>query len=240
MFKQYCILFVFNFIASTVAAQRQWMNGYLQDSATHFPIAGGTVRNANTNRSVLTNEKGFFHLEVAPNDVLYALAPSYRYDTLTYSILFTDTVTVYLAPASEVLPTITVTASDSKYKMDSMERRKEYEENMGNMVRTASSNNTTGAGIGINLDRFFKKEYKNKRKYEQAYLKAEEQAYIDYRFSPHLVAYYTGLKGNDLRDFIYRYTPSYKWLREHPTNEAVFYYINEKIKEWRKGRGKGK
>lgn len=236
MFKQVCLLLVLIFTAFTVTAQRKWMKGYLQDSTTHFPIAGGTVKNANTSKSVLTNEKGYFRLEVAPNDVLYALAPSYKYDTLTYSMMFTDTIVVYLAPAGEVLPIITVTSSDSKYKLDSMERRREFEENMGNKISTASSNNTTGAGIGLNLDPIFKKEYKNKKRYEQAYHKAEEQAYIDYRFSPHLVAYYTGLKGDDLRDFLYRYTPSYQWLRGHPSNEAVFYYINEKIKVWRKGK----
>ena len=45
-----------------------------------------------------------------------------------------------------------------------------------------------------------------------------------------MVAQYTGLKGDALRDFMYRYTPSYQWLREHPTNEEVVYYISEKLK----------
>lgn len=235
MNKSYCILILLVLISSAAVAQRQWMNGYLRDSSTHFPIAGGTVRNTTSNKTVLSDATGFFRLEVAPNDVLYAYGPSYRYDTLTYSFLFKDTVTVYLVPAGVVLPTITVSSQDSRYKMDSMERRRVFLENRGTMVRTVSGTNSSAFGIGINLDRLFKNDYKKKRKYELSYLKAEEQAYIDYRFSPHLVAYYTGLKGNDLRDFLYRYTPSYKWLREHPTNEAVFYYINEKIKEWRKG-----
>jgi hypothetical protein len=233
MFKPYCFLIILIFTTSIATAQRRWLNGYLRDSATHFPIAGGTVKNSNTNKRILTDAKGFFRLEVSPNDVVYALAPSYRYDTLTYSILFTDTITIYLPPAGIVLPTITVTASDNKYKIDSMNRRREFEENRGNMVRAVSGTNSSAFGIGINLDRFFKKEYKNKRKYEKSFYEAEKVAYVNYRFSPHLVAYYTGLKGDDLRDFLYRYTPSYEWLRQHPTNEVVFYYINEKIKEFR-------
>jgi hypothetical protein len=238
MFKPYCFLALLVIFTSTAVAQRQWLNGYLQDSTTHFPIAGGTVKNANTNRSALTDNKGFFRLEVAPNDVLYAFGPSYRFDTLTYSMLFKDTVTIYLAPSGVVLPTITVSSQDSRYKMDSIERRKVFEENMGNKVSTVSGNNSSAFGVGINLDRLFKNKDKNKRKYEKSFIETEEQAYIDYRFSPQLVAYYTGLKGDDLRDFLYRYTPSYKWLREHPTNDAVFYYINEKIKEWRKGKNR--
>jgi hypothetical protein len=172
-------------------------------------------------------------MEVAPNDVIYALAPSYRFDTLTYSFLFKDTITIFLEPAGIVLPTITVSALDSRYKMDSMNRRREFEENRGNMIRGVSGTNSSAFGVGINLDRFFKKEYRNKRKYEKSFTRAERNAYVNYRFSPHLAAFYTGLKGDELRDFLYRYTPSYEWLREHPTNEAVFYYINEKMKEYR-------
>jgi hypothetical protein len=232
MLKPYCLLLILVFMVSNAHAQRQWMNGYLLDSATHFPIAGGTIRNSTSNKNIKTDAKGFFSLEAAPNDVIYALAPSYRYDTLTYSFLFKDTITIYLQSSGIVLPTITVTSPDNRYKMDSMNRRGEFLENRGNMVRGVSGTNSSAFGIGINLDRFFKKEYKHKRRYEKQYERQERAAYINYRFSPHLVAYYTGLKGDKLRDFLYRYTPTYEWLRAHPTNEAVFYYINEKVKEF--------
>lgn len=233
MFKPYCFLLILVFFATSAVAQRQWVSGFLLDSATHFPVAGGVVRNTITNKSIRTDSKGFFRLEVAPKDVLYSLAPSYRFDTLTYAYLFSDTIIIYLSPAGIVLPTITVSSADSRYKMDSMERRREFDENMGDAVRAVSGTNSSAFGIGINLDRFFKKKYKYQRKNEMAFRRMERQAYIDYRFSPHLVAYYTGLKGDALRDFLYLYTPSYEWLRAHPANEAVFYYINEKIKEFR-------
>ncbi len=55
-------------------------------------------------------------------------------------------------------------------------------------------------------------------------------AYIDYRFSPHVVAYYTGLKGDELRNFLRFYTPDYTWLRQHLSDEDVLYYLNDKLK----------
>jgi hypothetical protein len=58
----------------------------------------------------------------------------------------------------------------------------------------------------------------------------EKSAYVNYRFSPYTVAYYTGLKGEKLLAFLHKYTPTYEWLRQHPTQEDVLLYINEKLK----------
>jgi hypothetical protein len=219
----------------SIAAQAQvkTMNGYLRDSITHFPIPGGTITNANSGKRVVSNDRGFFRLEVAPNDIIYSVANTYRFDTLTYSALFADTVVVYLAPTGALLPNVTVTAQYNKYQLDSIERRKVYEKLRGPEMPTVASTPSTGFGLTINLDKFWKKEAKEKKRREQAHREAEEEAYIRYRYSPEVVAYYTGLRGDELKAFIQRYTPSYKWLRQHPSNEDVMYYLNEKIKEYK-------
>ena len=240
MGKIYALLVVFFFSLTNVQAQGKYMNGYLRDSTTHFPISGGTITNASTGQRVITDTKGFFRLEAAPNDRLYAVAHTYRFDTLTYSTLFADTVTVYLSPTGSVLPTVTVTAQYSKYQLDSLQRRTEFAEARGQALRTVASTPSAGFGLTINLDRFFKKKYQNKNKEEHTFRKAEEAAYVHYRFSPQVVAYYTGLKGEELRTFLLRYTPSYTWLRQHPSNDAVMYYLNDKIKEFKAGRRSGK
>lgn len=223
---------------SNVQAQVKQMHGYLRDSITHYPISGGILTNATSGKRVASNEKGFFRLEVSPNDVIYAVASAYRFDTLTYSSLFADTVVLYLSPTGAVLPTVTVTAQYNKYQLDSIERKRAFEEHRGPVMRTVASTPSSGFGLTINLDRFFKKEYKGQKKQERTFRKSEEAAYIQYRFSPELAAYYTGLKGEELRAFLFRYMPSYEWLRLHPSNEDVMYYLNEKIKEYRAGRRK--
>jgi hypothetical protein len=100
-------------------------------------------------------------------------------------------------------------------------------------VSTVSSTNNGAFGVGLNLDKLFKKKYKDQKKSEKLFVSTEEQAYVNYRFSSQMVADYTGLKDEPLRDFLYRYTPSYKWLRQHPSDDEVLYYINDKIKEYR-------
>ncbi len=231
--KPVLILLALQLFLVQARAQHHTVNGYLLDSITHLPIAGGKLTNTNTRQDVQSDDNGFFRIQAAPNDVLYALAPSYHYDTLTYSLLFTDTIKIYLAPSGDILPTVTVTAQYNKYQLDSISRKKEFDENRGTTLPTVSSNNNSAFGIGINLDRFSKKKYKNQKSAEKLFNQLEENAYVNYRFSPTLVAYYTSLKGDALKDFMQRYTPSYQWLRQHNSNEEVLFYINDKLKEYK-------
>lgn len=227
--RRYLLILLF-FIVANVNGQRRLINGFLKDSITLFPIAAGTVTNGTTSQKVLTDEKGFFRLEAAPNDFIYAFASSYHYDTLSYSFLFTDTITIFLSPAGNILPNVLVTVRHTKYQLDSMERKATFEKLRGTSLSAISSAPSAGFGVTVNLDRFFKKKYRDKQREERIFSKAEKMAYVNYRYSPRLVNFYTGLKGDALRSFMNRFTPDYNWLRSHPTNEDVMYYINDKLK----------
>jgi hypothetical protein len=233
MVRVFILSFTLLFYYTNVGAQAKLMNGYLRDSITHFPIIGGTVTNASRGKRATSNVKGFFRIEASPNNTLYTVANGYRFDTLTYSPLFADTVILYLSPTGAVLPNVTVTAPYNKYQLDSIERKRAFEQNRGPVMPTIAASPSSGFGLTINLDRFFKKKYKEQKRQEHTFRKSEEAAYRQYRFPPELVAYYTGLKVEELRTFMFRYMPSYEWLRQHPSNELVMYYLNEKIKDYR-------
>lgn len=221
------------FAINKAQGQQLTFKGYLKDSITHFPIAGGVVSNINTKQKVTTAENGYFSIQSTPQNFIYILANTYRYDTLTFSYLFTDTITIYLAPTGNILPTITVKSQYSKYQVDSITRRQDFEEGRGTQLNTFSTPNNSGFGIALNLNRIFKSRYKNKKSNEQSFDVVERNFYIDYRFSPHLVSYYTGFKGETLQLFMQKFTPTYEWLKSHTTNEDVLYYINEKLKEFK-------
>jgi hypothetical protein len=201
---------------------------------TLYPIAGGTITNWNTKKKITTDGNGFFRIEAKDGDLIYAQASRYAYDTLRTSLLFNDTITIYLAPTGDVLPVVTVTSGYTKYQLDSISRIRTFLEARGTALNTVSRSNSSGFGIGLNLDRVFKDKYKNRKRQEELFEKTERFNYVEYRFPANLVAYYTGLKGEALREFIYQYTPSYEWLRQHPTNEEVMWYINDKLKEYRR------
>lgn len=236
MFKPYHLLIILIFISQKVNGQAGVMKGFLLDSITHFPISNGTVVNATSKKSTQSNEKGFFQLQAAPNDFIYAYAKSYLHDTLVYSFIFNDTITLHLPPSGNILPNVTVRTKYNKYQLDSIERRTAFEQNRGNTMKTLSTSHPSGFGLTFNLDKVFQKKYKNQKKGEKMLGNSEKMAYIDFRFSPHIVAYYTGLKGDALKKFIREYTPDYAWLRQRPTNEDVLYYINDKLKSYKAGK----
>jgi len=226
-------------LSGTASAQQYWLTGYLKDSVTHFPITAGTISNNTTGHKVFTNEQGLFRIAISPNDLLYALADNYSYDTLRYAPLGSDTITIFLAPSGSYLPTVTVEARYTRYQRDSLARRAEFEQNTGTRLNTVTSAPSGAFGVGINLDRVLKKKDSDKKKYERIYNNNEKAAYIDYRFSAQLVAYYTGLKGEPLRQFMYEYTPSYEWLRSHPHDDDILFYINDKLKLFKAAQKEG-
>jgi hypothetical protein len=223
------LLITLLFFSGITHAQRKRVHGFLRDSITHFAIAYGTVNNSSIKKKVQSNSAGLFVIEVAPKDFLFAYAPTYKYDTLVYSYINTDTITIFLAPAGTILPTVIVTSRYSKYQLDSIKRKASFDETRSTL-KTVSKSNTPGFGVGINLDRFFKQKDKHKKSSERTMIMLEKNAYINYRFSPYIVATYTGLKGDKLQAFINQHTPDYAWLINHPTNEDVIYYINDKLR----------
>jgi len=231
--KVYYILFVLVFISLKINAQPKILSGYLLDSITHFPVINGTINNVTSKKKVYSDDKGFFRLQALPNDFIYASAKSYHHDTLTYSFMFTDTITIFLSPSENILQNVTVTTNYSKYQLDSIERKTSFEQSMGKPAKTLSTDHPSGFGLTFNLDKVFEKKYKYRKRDERMFDTREKMAYVDYRFSPQIVAYYTSFKGDTLKNFLYRYTPDYDWLRQHPTNEDVMYYINDKLKAFK-------
>jgi hypothetical protein len=236
MLKKYCLLLaVILLIALTTSAQTRILNGYLKDSITLLPIANGTVMNESSKTSIVSDRRGFFRLPVKPNDFIYAYGKSYNYDTLSYSYLTQDTVTIFLSFAGNILPAVTVKGQYSKYQLDSMQRREDFDKGRP-VAKTFSTSHPSGFGLTLNLDKLLQKKYRYQKRDEQLFSTLEKMAYVDYRYSPHVVNYYTGLKGDELQNFMKLYTPSYEWLRQHTANEDVLYYINDKLKAYHKNQ----
>ena len=234
MQKIFLVLLCGLFCTTKATAQTVTLYGFVKDSLTQLPLAGATLSNSAKAQKVVTDGKGFFRLQVAPDDLLYALATGYRYDTLRYAVLFQDTITIFLPPVN-VLETVTIETGYVKYRADSLRRRQEFEEAKARRgTAIDKSNNKKSFGLTFNLDRVFKKKYKANRNEDEIFKSIEQEAYIRFRFPPQTVAFYTGLKGDALLLFMQLYTPSYDWLRTHPAREQLLDYLSEKLKAYRK------
>lgn len=223
----YSLIVVLLFTTS-LQAQKYFINGYVKDSITHFPISNSKILNAGSKKTTYTDYTGFFRMEVAPDEIIQASAAEYHAATITYSTLFTDTIIIYLSSSGKILPTVTITSSYTKYQLDSIDRKKTFEGARGNHLSKISR--ADGFGITLSLDKIFKEKYKYQRKNEKRFSAMEKAAYVQYRFPPQMVAFYTGLKGLELQQFMNQHTPTYQWLRQHLTNDEVLFYISDQLK----------
>jgi hypothetical protein len=224
------VFFVLSF-SIVLSAQNRTIWGYLRDSATQEPIALASVKNLSTGQTVMTSSTGRFKINLAKNQYLGFAAVDYHFDTIQYNgwRQLQDTLQLLLRPLAHTLGNVTVTARGmSRYQLDSMERRNEFLKDVGH-VQPVLAQPQYGVGIAISLDRFSKKE-KGKRKAFDFYDENEKEEYINYRFPAKLVTEYTGLKDEKLQDFMQRYRPTYEWLRAHPSEEDIKYYLNDKLK----------
>lgn len=208
--------------------------GYLRDSATQEPIVLASVTNLNTKTTVMTGKTGRFRIELKDNEILSFAAVDYHFDTIHYTgrYLTSDTLSLYLTSLSHSLGNVTVTGKRlSRYQLDSMERRNDFLHDVVSYKIPTVSQANSGAGIALNIDHFSRHE-RNKRKAWAFFESNEEEAYVNYRFPASLVTKYSGLKNDQLQDFMQQYRPDYSWLRKNPTEEDVLYYINEKLKSY--------
>lgn len=222
-------LLLFCIALQQLHAQRKMLHGYVLDKDAYSPLPDATVLNADKNKKTLTDIKGIFSLSVADDELIFFSADGYHFDTLRFKLNTPDTIIMYLTKLPKELPGVTVSAKGyTQYQHDSVNRLKEFNEKMVAKQYSPVSNNKSGAGMVVNLD-FFSSREKIKRKDKKFFEQQEINAYMNYRFSDKLVTAYTGLKGDKLSAFKNENMPSYEWLREHTSDEDIFYYINEKL-----------
>jgi len=231
IFMKHCLLILFSIIALSSFAQKKKVLGYILDGTTKAPVELATVMNLNKGTSNTSNTAGFFSIEISGNNLIAVASINHYLDTLmlTSQLLAQDTLFIYLNPINKNLQGVTVTTIANRYRYDSTERRRVFlSEVGGNKIPTFSTANS-GAGLGISIDRFSKRE-KQKRKAFDMFDELEKEQYINYRFPVQLVSKYTTLRGDSLINFMHKQRPDYNWLRKHTKEEDLEYYINEQLK----------
>lgn len=239
IYMKYIALIACLFIATLSFSQKKKMWGLVLDSATKQPIEYASITNIGSNKTSISNSKGRFSIDVAEGNILSVASINHYFDTLMLNqkLLADDTLIVYLKAIAQNLKEVTVTAILNRYQNDSAQRRKSFLQDVGSNKIPTISNANSGAGMGINLDRFSKRE-KNKRRAFDLFEAMEKEQYINYRFSIQLVSRYTTLRDDSLFNFMQQHRPSYKWLRNHVTEEDMKYYINEQLKIYFKRKNK--
>jgi hypothetical protein len=223
--------------SNSFAQKNEKRTGFLKDSATQMPIVLASVTNLTTRETVMTSSAGKFSIAVKPKDILSFAAVGYYFDTLMVTQENSmGAIAAYLKPLGAYLGNVTVSSKGlNRYQLDSMERRKEFLQGIAGYMIPAVAKANSGAGIALNIDRFSRNEKKKRRAYA-FYEDNENEAYINYRFTPELVASLTGFKNDELQTFMQTYRPSTSWLRTNTSREDLVYYINAQLKNYKPTR----
>jgi len=217
-------------------APKKVVSGIIHDASTGQPVRSASVKNVFSGITVMSRTEGRFTANISKGNILAFSASGYYTDTLTAtdSVMALSQIIIKMRPLPATLPDVVVTGKLNAYQVDSIERRKEFLSVVGEArIPVVSRANDNGFGVGINFDRFTKRE-KNKRNARDLFDITEEEAYINYRWNDTLVYKYTKLPGDSLTDFMQASRPTWDWLRKNISEEDMLYYINKSLKKYYK------
>ncbi len=215
------------------AQARKTLSGSAVDKNENTPIRMASITNITLGKTTLSRSNGTFELEAGIGHIIAYAANGFYADTLSLTpAQFADgSLLLAFRALPSTLTNVTIVGNYSRYQVDSLERRKSFLQDVGNSkIPVVSRANDMGFGVGINLDRWSKRE-KSERKARDIFEMMEEEAYVNFRWNEETVGKYTTYKGDDLYAFMERNRPEYQWLRKNPNEEALLYYINSSLKK---------
>lgn len=228
----------------------QRLNGVVTDKSTNLPISGANVRTLYS--TTFTSAIGQFNFtNTHIGDTLKISYIGYKPYYLVLDKINTDTLHIYLEQNSIQLKTVTIKGAND-YKMDSILNRKAFASLFGHkspglkdafITKSPDAHvpysyntapNSTASIVSINLLSVIGLLNKNQApvsKLQKVLLKDEEDGYVDHVFSKSRVSALTSLKGDSLSDFMNRYRPAIKQLKEM-TDYDLILYIKKSYKEF--------
>lgn len=213
-----------------------YLRGNIFVYSNDTPVPGASVTNLTTGKTMLATPAGTYVIEARNKDIVVFSFTGLTSDTVRVEEQLLKTgYDVGLREDPYTLKNVTVT---SNYQLDSLRRRKQYSRYFEKGPGITGGNRPPdGFGISVSPISHFSKKSREQRKFRKQLLKNEEEAYIDYVFSPVWVSKLTGLKNDSLRQFMYEYRPSYKLARTLDHADMIV-YINDRYKAFLRSSNK--
>lgn len=213
-----------------VSAQ-QTLKGKVYEAFTDSVLSTINIFNTHTKNSVRSAADGSYSIAASEGDIIIFSASGFKTDTITvsFSLLLTP-FDLSLHRQVVSLKEVRVTGS---YQADSLARRNYYSHIYAKQAGITGRNRpANGVGVTLSPVSFFSRESKQKRGLRKRLEKEEKESYIDHSFPLPWVKNVTGLDGDSLSLFMYRYRPSYKFCRK-TGRQGMLIYINDKLREFK-------
>jgi|GEM_PF-65401 len=189
------------------AAAQGTVYGIVVEKGTPKRVAEATVTNRRTLEKAISNEEGSFTIPAKVGDTL--IVTKYAYSSIYYRITDVNNIAIALNPTIE-LETVTVTGQTRKEELQDV--LKDYQKqgiyNNGKPKALSYVFNPVSALYGT-----FSRSAKNARNFNRYAQNEIKETEVDKKFNKYNVAELTGLKGDDLMNFLTLYRPSYEQSR---------------------------
>ncbi|HLG40545.1 MAG TPA: carboxypeptidase-like regulatory domain-containing protein [Chitinophagaceae bacterium] len=207
------------------------LKGKIYEAETDSVIATANVLNVSTKQTARSGKDGHYEITAAEGEKIIFSIAGFRPDTITItSTLLLTQHDVTLNREYISLKPVTVINS---YEADSLARREYYKKIYNQPGITGRNTPSNGVGVVLSPLSFFSRESRQKRQLKKRLIKEEQEYYIDRAFPAEWVERLTGLHGDSLSLFIFRYRPSYGFCRKTDRDDMLI-YINDKLKEFKK------
>jgi hypothetical protein len=220
-----CIIILLAVFPVVCSAQEVVIEGYVTDSLSHAPLYPATVLDQASGMASFTDSSGYYKIRAYNGDEIVLSYVGYL--TVKYVVpqhLTNIIHNVQMISKRERLNEITV-RSMTPYQTDSMERAGSFKHYLeqpkvnviykrAHSVHDVPDRNYNDAfGIELNPFSLFSKKGRNKKSFDKKYPEMEREAFINSRYTPDLVHKLTGLTGDSLSLFLYRFRPGYQFTR---------------------------
>lgn len=181
----------------------------------------------------VTDSLGNYQIKVAENDSLsfyynnkYTI--KFPVKTIKSRDAFNISLQVKVVEKYKLLQGITV-FSDS-YLQDSIQNRINYANIFGSTGAQLHSSYEQGGPAGLEIGSIISlfqfRKNKNRLSFQERLITEEQDRYVDYRFSPKTITRITGLKGDNLKEYIKMYRPNYYMLSKSTLTQFYQYILN--------------
>jgi hypothetical protein len=211
------------------------MTGKIVDNENKLVLPYASITNKSTGRRTYSDKGGFYKITASQRDVIVFSFLGYKSDSIVVTQASgTETRDISLTVETRQLRGVEIGTQYTPYQLDSLARRQQFGYILEKKdMPLAGGNTPVGAGIVFSPFTRYSRKEKQKREFKKIFARAEEERYIDSRYTPLFVSKVTTLKGDSLQQFMRDNYPEYEALRVMQ-QEDLIYWITDRYKAWKK------
>lgn len=228
-------LFFFFFICQQHTSAQVRLSGMVADQETKTGLPFVSIVNKRTMTGTLSSESGRYYIEALPGDTIEFSMLSYAQRQVVAPGMST-TQDIYLQRRLFELQGVNVKGIN--HTKDSLATRQEYGRYFNykkpgamDVLKTLPANPITALTYLVPS-----KTRKRKEQFKEQLVYWEKEKYIDYRYSPELVAKMTKLQSPELDTFMHKYRPGYQFLNEASEYDLLL-FIKQSFEDYQRQKG---